>query len=435
MQPMNGPGPLLAGQHYQPRIVDRELDDLLTGLPAIAIQGPRAVGKTRTALERARTVRRLDDEAQRAVVGADPTLLLAGPTPILIDEWQRHVASWDTVRRAVDDDPSPGRFLLTGSATPAERPTHSGAGRIVTLRMRPLSLAERKIEEPTVRLATLLDGSHPVIEGTTGTTLEAYADEILGSGLPAVRRLPAGPRRAQIDGYLDRIVESDIEQVGRPVRNEPALRRWMAAYAAATATTTSFRRIHEAATTGRVVASRSVTIPYQDALERLWLIDAVPAWLPSRNHLRRLTAAPKHHLADPALAARLLGVDKGALLEGRDSGISVPRDGPLIGALFESLVTLSLRTYAQAAGARLHHLRTHRGEREVDLIVERDDHRVLAVEVKLAQTVSDHDVRHLNWLHEQIGDDLLDRMVITTGPEAYRRADGVAVVPAALLGP
>jgi predicted AAA+ superfamily ATPase len=170
-------------------------------------------------------------------------------------------------------------------------------------------------------------------------------------------------------------------------------------------------------------------------LERLWVLDRVDAWLPTRNRVRRLAAPPKHHLVDPALAARLLAVDAQQLLTGTSGKPSVPRDGTLLGALFESLVTQSIRVYAQASEAEVRHLRTYGGEREVDLIVVRDDGRILAIEVKLARTVTDGDMRNLIWLREQIGDDLIDAMVITTGPEAYRRRDGIAVVPAALLGP
>jgi uncharacterized protein len=145
---------------------------------------------------------------------------------------------------------------------------------------------------------------------------------------------------------------------------------------------------------------------------------------------------PKRQLVDPALAARLLGVGAGALLEQEPAPAApaIPRDGTLLGALFESLVTIDVRVYAQAAEARVGHLRTAGGEHEVDLIVERADRRVLAIEVKLAATVSDHDLRHLKWLSERLGDDLVDAIVITTGSAAYRRADGIGVVPAALLG-
>jgi len=149
--------------------------------------------------------------------------------------------------------------------------------------------------------------------------------------------------------------------------------------------------------------------------------------------LRRLASAPQHHLADPALAARLLAVDAEALLEGRSGAVSMPRDGTLLGAMFESLVALSVRVYAQANRTRVSHLRTHGGEHEVDLIVERGDGRVAALEVKLSATVKDRDVRHLAWLAERLGGDLLDAAVITTGKEAYRRRDGIAVIPAALL--
>ena len=121
--------------------------------------------------------------------------------------------------------------------------------------------------------------------------------------------------------------------------------------------------------------------------------------------------------------------------EGRGPGPPVPRDGPFLGALFESLVTQSVRVYARASEAELRHLRTYSGDHEVDLIVVRDDGRIVAIDVKLTRTVRDDDVRHLIWLRETVKDELLDAVVITTGPEAYRRPDGIAVVPAALLGP
>lgn len=168
-------------------------------------------------------------------------------------------------------------------------------------------------------------------------------------------------------------------------------------------------------------------------LSQLWLLDPLPAWLPTGNHFSRLGAAPKHHLADPALAARLLGLTVDAL-RGRSS-VSGAGAGPaVLGPLFESLVTLSVRAAAQASGARVSHLRTRDGDHEVDLIVEGDDGAVVALEVKLSGTVDDADVRHLRWLRERIGDRLVDAAVITTGPVAYRRKDGIAVVPAGLLG-
>ena len=150
---------------YYPRIVDDELDQLAAELPAIAVEGPRAVGKTETSLRRAATVHRLDDGDQLAIAAADPARLARGEPPILIDEWQRLPESWDIVRRAVDADPHTPRFLLTGSAAPKLSPTHTGAGRIVSVRMRPLALAERGLCTPTVSLTQLLNGTRPAVEG------------------------------------------------------------------------------------------------------------------------------------------------------------------------------------------------------------------------------------------------------------------------------
>jgi uncharacterized protein len=416
-------------------VVDGELDELLPELAAIVIEGAKGVGKTATAAQRAATVRRLDEPAQRDLAAADITRLLQGERPVLLDEWQHVPESWDLVRRAVDDGEPPGSFLLTGSALPANVPSHSGAARIVTLRMRPLAIAERG-PRPSVSLAELLSGDRRPVEGHTSWRLDEYVRAILDSGFPGLRSLTGRALRAQLDGYLQRIVDRDFDELGHAVRNPATLQRWMTAYAAASSTTATFETIRDAATGGhKEKPAKTTTMPYRDVLERLWIIDPVPAWMPSRSRIARLTAAPKHQLVDPALAARLLGVQAGALLEAEPAGPPVPRDGTLLGALFESLVTLCVRVYAQLAEASVMHLRTSKGAHEVDLIVERTDGRVVAIEVKLSRTVRDSDVRQLAWLSQRIGDDLLDAVVVTTGDEAYRRRDGIAVVPAALLGP
>jgi len=426
----------LAPEMYRRRILDDELDSLLQGLPALAIDGAKAVGKTATASQRASSVYQLDDPAQRAIAEADLDRLVSAPGLVLIDEWQHVPAVWDRVRRAVDSGAPAGRFLLTGSASPAGAGTHSGGGRIVSLRMRPLSLAERLGVPATVSVAGLLSGERPAVSGDSEIALEDYTDEILRSGFPGLRQLDGRPLRAQLDGYLERVVDRDFPELGHPVRNPTALRRWMAAYAAATATVTSFEKIRNAATGGEDRKPAKTTVqPYRDILERLFIIDPLPAWRPSRSHIAELALPPKHHLADPALAARLVGVTRGTLLRGDLPGPSIPRDGTFLGALFESLVTLSLRVYAQAGDAVVRHFRTHRGDHEADLIIERDDGRIVAVEAKLGPVPDARAVQHLLWLAERLGDELLDAVVVTTGRSAYRRPDGIAVVPASLLGP
>jgi hypothetical protein len=421
---------------YRTRIVDDELDLLSSALPAIAIEGPKAVGKTATASQRAVTTFGLDDPDQRAIAEADLDRIVDASPPVLIDEWQYVTPVWDRVRRAVDAGAQPGRFYLTGSASPKGAGTHSGGGRIVSVRMRPLSLAERYPGAASVSLAGLLSGERPAIEGSTSLRLEDYTEEILRSGFPGLRSLHGRPLRAQLDGYLQRVVDRDFAELGHALRNPGALRRWMAAYAAATATTASLETIRGASvgTAGNAPAKTTVA-PYRDVLERLFILDELPGWQPSRNHIARLALPPKHHLADPALAARLLGATAGELLSGRAPGPPVPRDGTLLGKLFESLVTLSVRVYSQAAEASVSHLRTRGGSREIDLVVERDDGRVVAIEVKLGSTAREQALSHLRWLAAEIGEDLLDAVIVTTGGDAYRRPDGIAVVPAALLGP
>jgi predicted AAA+ superfamily ATPase len=424
---------------YQSRIIDAELDELLPTLAAIALEGAKGIGKTATAERRATSVVRLDNRAQREVAEADPAAVLHRRPPLLLDEWQRVSAVWDAVRRAVDEDASPGRFLLTGSALPNEQPAHSGAGRIVSLRMRPMTLSERGVGTPTVSLRALLTGRTPALSGRTQVTLTDYVGEILRSGFPALRPFTGRALRTQLDSYLARIVDRDFKEQGVVVRRPETLRRWMTAYAAATSTTASLEKIRDAATGDeREKPAKATGIHYREVLERLWIVDPVPPWLPSNNKLIELAQAPKHQLVDPALAARLLRLDAEALLEAAPvegpALALLPRDGTLLGRLFEALVTQSMRVYAQAAEASVHHLRTHAGRQEIDLIVARDPRRVVAIEVKLSAEVDDKDVQHLRWLKERIGDDLLDAIVVTTGPQAYRRRDGIGVVPAALLG-
>jgi uncharacterized protein len=422
-------------ERYQRRVVDDDLDELLVALPAIALEGPKGVGKTLTATQRARSIERLDVATARTLMETDPGRLARLSPPVLIDEWQRFPPVWDLVRREVDDHQEAGRFLLTGSATPTDESTHSGAGRIVRLRMRPMSLAERSLAPPSVSLGELLRGGRPSIKGDSIINIDQYTDEIVRSGFPGIRAYEGRLLRLQLDGYLDRIVDSDLRENGTTIRHPDALKSWFRAYAAATSTDASYNSILDAATPGESAKPASeTTARFRNALLRLWLLDPLPGWVPGLNELGRLAAAPKHHLADPALAVRLLGLSNESLLSSATpSHEKYP--GPLLGAMFESLVALSIRVYASRSDANVFHFRTRNGDKEVDFIIEGPDRRVVALECKLSAAPTDADVRHLHWLKERLGDRLADMGVVTTGKHAYRRSDGVAVIPAALLGP
>lgn len=421
---------------YTRRTVDDELDELFPEVPAIAIDGPKAVGKTTTAEQHVVALLRLDSPANRVPVEADPEVILRRARPLLVDEWQKVPEVWDVVRRAADADPTGGQFLLVGSATPTPGATaHSGAGRIGRLRMRPMTLSERGVVQPSVSVQELLTGRRAPVQGETDLRLADYAQQIVSSGFPGLRGLSDRALRFQLDSYLRNAVDRDVPEQGLAVRKPEAMLAWLRAYAAATATTASYSSLLDAATPGQPdKPSRSTSIAYRDVLTELWLLDPVPAWAPVGAPLTRLGQAPKHHLADPALAARLLGLTVTSLIDGEGQLLG-PQSGTMLGHLFESLATLCVRVAAQAADAAVGHLRTRNGDHEIDLVLVRDDGRVVAIEVKLSATVDDRDVSHLRWLGAQLGDGLLDSVVITTGPYAYRRPDGIAVVPLGLVAP
>lgn len=420
---------------YARRIVDAELDELFPELAALALDGPKAVGKTTTARQRVNGLVNLDSRSAREPVAADPEIVLRRVRPLLIDEWQKVPQVWDVVRRAVDDDPTGGQFLLTGTVSPRDGAVqHSGAGRIGRLRMRPMTLSERGLIAPTVSLGGVLRGRAD-IGGESSLKLPDYVEEIVASGFPAMRGLSRRARGFQLDSYLRNAVERDVPEQGLAVRRPDAMMAWLRAYGAATATTASYSQILDAATPGHSDRpARATAEAYRQILASLWLLDPVPAWSPTSSPMTRLGQAPKHHLADPALAARLLGLGSEALLAGAGQQLR-PSAGSMLGALFESLATLCVRVAAQAAEAEVAHLRTRNGDHEVDLVIVRPDGAVVGVEVKLAAAVGDSDGKHLRWLREQLGPRFLDGLILTTGPTAYRRPDGIAVVPLALIAP
>ena len=418
---------------YSRRLVDLTLDRLLPSLPAIALEGAKAVGKTATASQRCDDVFSLDRKTTRTIVAQDPEIILASQGRTFIDEWQLVPDVWDVVRHAVDDGAVPGRFMLAGSAGPAPGTRiHSGAGRIVRVMMRPMSLPERGIESPTVSLSELISGSHPNVEGRTAMAVADYAAEIVASGFPGIRRVDESVRGDLLDSYIDRIVDHDIKEAGGDVRRPTALREWLAAYGAATGTTASYSSLLQAAAPGQEEKpAKQTAMAYRDLLQRMWILDPVPAWTAGLTHLKRLGQSPKHHLVDPGLAVRLVGATPASLIRGDGP---MHRDETFLGALFESLAAQTVRSLAQVANAKTYHMRIQGGEHEVDLIVERPDRKILAIETKLSPMVRPADVVHLNWLEGEVPDLILDKIILNTSERAYRRKDGVAVVPLSLLG-
>jgi predicted AAA+ superfamily ATPase len=295
-------------------------------------------------------------------------------------------------------------------------------------------MAERTETTPTVSLRALLEGTEGPIEGESDATFQHYCNEIAQSGFPGFRSYSGSALTEALAGYLERIFDTDLPELGVKLKKPATMRAWMRAYAAATGTLANWETIRDAANTGSIEApSKPAVLPFRDALTRLRILDELPAWLPTHNELSRVSQAPKHYLADPALALALLGYDGSWLV---DSGLESPADSnrPLLGRLFEALALLSIRVYAQTIFAQTFHFRQFDGRHEIDAMVQGRNGKLLAIEIKLGATVESKDLKHLKWLKEELGPQIVDTVLIYSGPAAFRY-EGVAVVPLDLLGP
>lgn len=414
---------------YLPRLADGILDRQLRAMGAVLIEGVKACGKTETARQRAASEVLLDadpDAELRAAI--DPRLLLDGDTPRLLDEWQRVEPLWDAVRRAVDDRGSPGQFILAGSATPADDiKRHSGAGRFSTLRMRTMTLTEKQATTPSVSVAGLLAGEPPA-PSNSPVAVPEYLSHIAIGGWPALIDAGEVTARDFLDGYLDVIVESDIAEVSGAPRNPRLVYRFLHAYAQMVSQTahlsTIMKRAGEADGGETGLPARNTAETYLNALRRMMIIDEVPAWAPSVRSSKRLTVIPKRQLADPSLAAALLDMSTGRMLD----------DLETTGFLFENLVAHDLRVYAEAARASIYHYREAEGRLEVDYVVETRDGDWMGVEVKLGHAEIDAACDSLRRLADRVKRKPKALVVMTGTSLAYTREDGVHVVPLGLLG-
>ncbi len=397
---------------------------------AVLIEGVKGCGKTETARQRSASEVLLDaDPAAERRAEIDPRLLLDGDTPRLLDEWQRVPRVWDAVRRAVDDRGLSGQFILTGSATPTDDlPRHSGAGRFGVLRMRTMTLVEKQAASPIASVAGLLEGTGP-IPANCPLTFRDYLNHIAVGGWPLLVGADERAASTYLDGYLDIIVERDIDEVSGGARNPRLVRRVLHAYAQMISHTarlsTIVARAHDEADGGVEAPSRQTAEVYLGALRRMMVVDEIEAWDPSVRSSKRLTATAKRQLADPSLAAALLRMSPSRMIEDLETA----------GFLFESLVAHDLRIYAEAAGSACYHYREAEGRLEVDCVLETRDGDWVGVEVKLGEAEIDKASVSLRRLADRVTRAPKALVVITATSLAYTRDDGVHVIPLGLLGP
>ncbi|NCA11162.1 ATP-binding protein [bacterium] len=414
---------------YRNRIVEAELRQRLAAAGAVVIEGPKACGKTATAETLAASVVLLDvDEQARRAADIEPSLVLAGKTPRLIDEWQVVPSIWNHVRRAVDARRQPGQFILTGSAVPADDITrHTGAGRLSRVRMRPMSLFESGHSVGSVSMQSLLDGRHAKTPDS-GLTIPRLAELIAVGGWPG--NLGKTPAKAivAVRGYIDEIRRADINRVDGVRRDPTKIGRLLRALARNESTSATAATIAADTGTGDAAIGDDTVRGYLDALERLMIVENQPAWAPHLRSRSRLRQGPKRRFVDPSLAVASLRAGPERLLA----------DMGLLGFLFESLVIRDLRIYAQAADADVFHYRDNTGL-EVDAIVEAQDGRWAAFEVKLGQAAIDEASETLLRFADRIDTKKCGEpatlAVITGNGFGYVRPDGVAVIPIGSLGP
>ncbi|GEP40384.1 ATPase AAA [Nocardioides psychrotolerans] len=402
----------------------------LSAIGAVLIEGPKACGKTASASQKAATTYRLDvDQAARDVASVAPALLLDSATPVLFDEWQVVPSLWDQVRRSVDDRaPEKGLYILTGSATPREDVNrHSGAGRIAVVQMRPMSLMESGHSTGQASLKAVLDGDQ-VTAQDSGLTVPDVIDRICIGGWPALLDATAQDAGRWLRDYLNQIVLVDVQQFGTRRRDPENLRRLLNSLARTVGAAARVTALAKDVGGAEGPIARATVDGYLDSLSRLRLTENSPAWAPHMRSATPLQSSPTRYFVDPSLAVAALGQGPTQLLG----------DLNATGFLFENLVVRDIRTYAQRLGGSVHHWRDQ-NQNEVDVVVTLPDGRWGAFEVKMNPADSDKAAAALLSFAEKVDHSKVGRPtalgVITSTGFAYRRPDGVTVLPIGTLGP
>jgi len=416
---------------YRPRIVDREMAEALISSPAVLLDGPRACGKTWTGKRFAQSEALLDVmPSARLAASVDAAVLLDGPTPRLLDEWQQVPNIWNPIRRACDDRALPGQFILTGSAQPPDDTSrHSGAGRVDRVRMRPMSLFESGESDGSVSLAGLLNGES-CQSPDAGIPLPVVVDWACRGGWPRLVTDPAASAQRYLRNYLDDISRTDIALVDDVERDPSGVRRLLTSLGRNVGTKSGYSTIAADVSVDRGVPMHPRTVKsYMQALERLFVVEDLPAWQPHLRSRVQLRKSPTRYFVCPSLAAAALRINSARLRA----------DLSFFGFLFESLVVRDLRVYSQFDGCSLSHYRDESGL-EVDVVLERADGEWAAFEVKLGSEAGILDaVESLRALRDRVNTDRMgapSKLVVVTavGP-GFELPDGIAVVPISALGP
>lgn len=402
--------------------MDPLLRELLEDFAAVLVLGPRASGKTTTAARVAKSIFRLDRAADAAALRADAEDVLSeAKRPVLLDEWQLVPEVLAAVKRLVDRDARPGQFVLTGSARTDATTGWPATGRVV--RTTQWGLSERELRGKA-NVESFFDlafgGKLGRIKSPVGEPVKVrdYVELALRGGFPDVALHSSPSRRTRwLRSYVEQLLTHDAPLLGEE-RDPRLLQRYLRAAAANTAGVVEHKTLFDAAGVTRRTGER-----YDALLELLFLTEQLPAW--SSNQLNRLTRTPKRYLVEPALMGPLLGLESRAVMRSAD----------LLGRVLDTFVLAQLRVERETAkvAPSLYHLRQDSGRREIDLLAEAPDGRVLAIEVKAGSAPDLASAHHLIWLRDTLGEELVAGVVFHTGPTAFRLAERIWALPVSVL--
>lgn len=419
---------------YKKRIADDILKRKLKGKGAVLIEGPKWCGKTTTAEQMAASVLYMDNpqfKTQNILMAqVNPKFLLKGETPRLIDEWQLAPELWDAIRFEVDHRSELGQFILTGSSVPVETKTisHSGTGRFAWVTMRPMSLYESGDSTGDVSLTNLFTNPNN-IEGVSNLNFEKLAFVTCRGGWPQAIDMPQDIALDQAIDYYEAVVRSDINRVDGINKNPDKIRRFMRSYARnqgeQVANTIIARDVFE---NNEVEISDETVATYLDALKKIFVIEEMPAWNPNLRSKTAIRTSNTRYFVDPSIAVAALGIGPNDLIN----------DLKTFGFIFETLCVRDLRVYADSLNGDVFHYRDKDGQ-ECDAVIHLRNGKYGLIEIKLGgDKLIEDGANNLKKMEskidlEKMGKPSFLMVLIGVGDYAYRRSDGIYIVPIGCL--
>lgn len=421
-------------KEYKNRIIDEILNKRLKGKGAVLIQGPKWCGKTTTAEQISNSILYManpEEKSQNITLSEiNPSLLLAGEVPRLIDEWQIAPKLWDAVRYEIDHRNAEGQFILTGSSVPAnmDEVTHTGTGRFSWLIMRPMSLYESGESTGEVSLKNLFDETEN-IEGINNLDINKIAYLVCRGGWPRTIYMDEEIALEQAFDYYDAVVNADISKVDGITRNPERVKILMKAYARNIGTQVSNETLKS-----DMIANDSssldtdTVLSYINALKKIFVVEESPAWNPNLRSKTAIRTSDTRYFVDPSIAVAALGIGPKDLIN----------DLNTFGLLFETLCIRDLRVYAESIKGKVYHYRDA-NDLECDAVIHLRDGSYGLIEIKLGgDKLINEGAENLKKLESRIDVTKMKNpsflLVLTgTGKYAYKREDGVHVVPIGCL--